>query len=91
MKIDLTETEKNIIEKELDTFVKIYGDIIIERTSYGSGYYVYTNEDRENLDYLHDFEHLKKWLDKRVGKVDTIQKAADEYLKMAKEYFNDKR
>ena len=61
----MTKRQKEIIEDNLRAFVHNFGDVRIEKESYGKGFYVFypaTCEEGNYIQYCYDIDYLNGWL-----------------------------
>lgn len=59
----MTEKQKEIVRKNLDSFVCNFGGVRIEKANYGKGFLVFYPMDREDyIQYCPDINYLNGWL-----------------------------
>lgn len=77
----MTTSQKNIIKDNLQAYFSNFGYIHIEKEDYGTGFYVFTSEERKQqgswTQYCYNIDYLNGWLYGCVQAVNGIIKPAD--------------
>lgn len=77
----LTTKQNELIKDNLRAYINNFGYIKIEKADYGSGFYVYTDEERaENgryTQFCYNIDYLNGWLYGAVQAVNGVMKPID--------------
>lgn len=77
----LTAKQNELIKDNLRAYINNFGYIKIEKADYGSGFYVYTDEERAKsgsyTQFCYNIDYLNGWLYGAVQAVNSIMKPKD--------------
>ena len=77
----MTKREKEIIKDNLNSYLKNFGYLHIEKADYGNGFYVFTSEERKEsgswTQFCYNIDYLNGWLYGAVQAANKVMKTIE--------------